>query len=132
MRREPSDLARILLEKARQDEAAVHALLESSDVADEIVAFHAQQAAEKALKAVLAFRGAKYPRTHNLGALLDLLRDAGVDVPEWTEQARTLTPFAVALRYEDLAGPAEPFDRAEAFELIRRVRAWAEELVARG
>ncbi len=88
MRREPRDLARLFLDKAAQDEAAVRVLLPSRQVSDEIVAFHAQQACEKALKAVLALHGVRYGRTHNLGALLDLLADEGVDVPTGPERGR--------------------------------------------
>jgi HEPN domain-containing protein len=35
--------------------------------------FHAQQAAEKALKAVLIAKGIPPPKTHNIRILLDLL-----------------------------------------------------------
>jgi HEPN domain-containing protein len=45
-----SDLARELLELARDDRAAAAALLEVGAVSDAIVGFHAQQAVEKALK----------------------------------------------------------------------------------
>lgn len=48
---------RLLLESARQDEKAVAALSPIRDIADAIVGFHAQQAVEKALKAVLSSAG---------------------------------------------------------------------------
>jgi HEPN domain-containing protein len=51
------DLARELLARATDDEAAARALLTEPRVTDLIVAFHAQQAAEKAPKAALAYRG---------------------------------------------------------------------------
>ena len=38
------------------------------------LAFHAQQAAEKALKAVLIERAVRFPRTHDLEALTELVR----------------------------------------------------------
>lgn len=131
MRREPYDLARLLLDKAAQDEAAVHELLRNRQVADEIVAFHAQQACEKALKAVLALHGVRYGRTHNLGTLLDLLTDGGVDVPPDLTEVENLTPFGVLFRYEDFPSDTEPFDRSRAYALVQRVREWAVSLIER-
>jgi HEPN domain-containing protein len=49
--------ARLLLRKASEDAEAVDKLAADVDIADAIVGFHAQQAAEKALKAVLAASG---------------------------------------------------------------------------
>ncbi len=112
MKRRPRDLAARFLEKAAQDEAAVSALLDQPHVADEIVAFHAQQAVEKAIKAVLALHRVRFARTHNLGLLIDLLEEAGVERPEWLEEAKALTPFAVLYRYEDSPPLPEPVDRA--------------------
>jgi len=55
------DLAERLLRLARDDEAAARAMLDVVAVTDAIVGFHAQQAVEKALKAVLAFHGVEVP-----------------------------------------------------------------------
>ena len=60
--------------------------------------YHAQQAVEKALKAVLMVRGIRFPKSHDLVALAALLpaADAGlidhVDLP-------ALTAWVVAARY---------------------------------
>jgi HEPN domain-containing protein len=52
--REGRDLARVLLERADGDVALVRYVRDNADIADVIVGFHAQQAVEKSLKAVLA------------------------------------------------------------------------------
>ena len=44
-------------------------------VTDAIVGFHAQQAVEKAFKAVLAMVGAEFPFTHNIALLMQLCED---------------------------------------------------------
>jgi HEPN domain-containing protein len=54
---ESADLARELLGLAGDDEAAARAMLPIGSVTDAIVGFHAPQAVEKALKAVLASQG---------------------------------------------------------------------------
>ena len=49
----PPDRHRVLLHKARQDELVLERLLGDRDVDDDTLGFHAQQAAEKLLKALL-------------------------------------------------------------------------------
>ncbi len=119
--------AELLLHKAQQDEFALEKLISDPASPDEIIGFHAQQAIEKTLKAVLTNSAIYYGRTHNLGVLLDLLRANLIFLPQEFEEMRRLTPFAVDFRYEDI--PRElrkPFDRFWARECVRKVRAWAE------
>ena len=106
-----ADHAAALLALARRDLRALRAMVETEAVADEIVGFHAQQSAEKALKAWLAWEGRPYPWTHDLSALLGALEDAGHDVSLFRPLVR-LNVFAVRFRYESL-GPGAPLaDRA--------------------
>ncbi len=75
----------------------------------EMLCFHAQQAAEKAIKAVLLKHAIEAPRTHNLQVLPELL-PASVPVPAEVAQATELSGYAVALRYP---GESEPVTAAE-------------------
>jgi HEPN domain-containing protein len=119
--------AELLLHKARQDEFALEKLISDRASPDEIIGFHAQQAIEKTLKAVLTNSAIYYGRTHNLGVLLDLLRANDFSFPGEFEEVRRLTPFAVDFRYEDMPLVLrKPFDRFWARESVRKVRAWAE------
>ncbi len=54
--RRPREHAEFLLRKAAKDERALETLHADPGSADEVVGFHAQQAAEKLLKAVLRGR----------------------------------------------------------------------------
>ena len=65
--------ALLLLRKAQEDIDVVRKLVSDTDIADSVVGFHAQQAAEKALKAVLAASGDDFPWTHDLRHLMDRL-----------------------------------------------------------
>jgi HEPN domain-containing protein len=65
----------------------------------EDLCFDAQQAAEKAIKAVLVFRRVRFPYVHDLDTLLTALSKAGEAVPESIWSVRKLTPFAVEARY---------------------------------
>ena len=59
----------------------------------ENLCFHAQQAAEKTLKAVLIFLEIDFPRTH-IRTLLDLLPES-IDVSQEVEESAALTDYAV-------------------------------------
>lgn len=75
--------------------------------------FHAQQCAEKYLKARLQEAGIPFPRLHSLPALLDLV--VAIE-PLWEVQRgalATLSAFAVEVRY-----PGENADRALAREAV--------------
>jgi HEPN domain-containing protein len=98
----PRDRHEVLLRKARQDEIVLERLLGDSDVDDDTLGFHAQQAAEKLLKAALAARAIDYPRTHNLGALIELLGQAGVVLPADLADIDRLTPFGTVFRHDEV------------------------------
>jgi HEPN domain-containing protein len=98
----PSEQSRLLLRKASQDKAVLEKLLDDPAIDDEILGYHAQQAAEKLLKALLAQGGHNYPRSHNIGLLLDLLEDHGRPLPEHFQAVEALTPFGTVFRYDDL------------------------------
>jgi HEPN domain-containing protein len=65
----------------------------------DVAVYHAQQAAEKALKAFLTWRDEPFRRVHDLGELTR--QCAGLDPDFLTLQvtAALLTPYAVAFRY---------------------------------
>ncbi len=87
-------------------------------------AFHAQQAAEKALKVALVMADINFPRSHDLRELADMAVDNGVAVPESIQEARWLTPWAAQLRYEML----EPLDRDAALSVAADAVEWAKSL----
>ncbi len=98
----------------------------------EHLCFEAQQAAEKALKAVLVSRRIPFPKTHVLSDLLVLLHQGGVEVPEEIRRAAILTPYAISTRYPGLAEALTEGQYFEALELAERVLRWAESLIPTG
>ena len=95
----PSEQARRLLRKAAKDQAVLEKLLDDPAINDETLGYHAQQAAEKLLKALLAHGRHNYPRSHSIGLLLDLLVDHGHPLPEQLQGVEALAPFGtVTLR----------------------------------
>ena len=61
--------------------------------------YHAQQAAERALKALVVRRGLRLHHTHDIGALLELLEKSGETIPDEVGLSRILVPYAVLYRY---------------------------------
>lgn len=94
--------ARAWLAKAESDLTAARRLLEAEGPFD-AVCFHAQQAAEKALKALLAFAQVEILRTHNLEDLQVKCADAlagQLPAELATLNLSELTPYAVEARYD--------------------------------
>lgn len=125
-RPEHVDLAHLLLRKANADLAATRALAVDTDPHDEAIGFHAQQAVEKALKAVLAFSQVPNPRTHDLTYLVELLDSHGIDVPAAIAEPEWLSPWAVTTRYDDLD---DTLDRTAAIDAADSALAWARTLI---
>jgi len=128
-RHEHVSLAELLLRKAEADVAAGRTLAADGDQHDEAIGFHAQQAVEKAVKAVLALAQIEAPRTHDLTFLVELLGEHGIEAPEVLIESEWLTPWAVTTRYDDLE---ETLDRAAALELARAAIDWAAGRVSSG
>ena len=76
--------------------------IEHEDPALDTVCFHAQQTAEKYLKAFLVFSDSEIPKTHSL---IRLIRDCILIDPSFNELIEKnideLTDFAVEIRYAD-------------------------------
>jgi HEPN domain-containing protein len=124
----PPDRPEVLLRKAKQDELALEKLLDDRDIEDDLLGFHAQQAAEKMLKAVLAARGVDYPKTHNLRVLIELLSAEGIRLPEKLAEIDRLTQFGTTFRYDSIS-IADGRDRAIWLGWIQALRAFVEPFI---
>lgn len=105
---QPEDLeeAGDWLARADRDLLAANLIIEGNETLTGAVAFHAQQAVEKALKAFLAAHAQLIPRTHEL---VPLSRQcAGLDgaFEHLGDRVAPLTEYAVVFRYP--GGPIEP------------------------
>ncbi len=114
-------LTREWVEKAEGDLASARRELRArKNLNYDDACFHAQQCAEKYMKALLQEQETPFARTHNLLALLKMLLPAH---PSWDElrgRLDALTDYAVNLRY-----PGDSADKAaagDAFETAKEVR----------
>ncbi len=83
----------------------------SSETALDAACFHAQQSAEKLLKAYLIARNLDFPFTHNLARLLALCQTQDAEFATLAPLAESLTPFAVELRYDSDFWPSREVAR---------------------
>ena len=97
----PPDDPREWLNRARSSLAMAKNRL--PDVYLEDLCFEAQQAAEKAIKAVMLSRNIDFPYVHNVALLLSMLEEHGISVPNAVRRAVRLTPYAVDTRYPGVA-----------------------------
>jgi HEPN domain-containing protein len=93
------DLARGWMQKGESDRLTADRTVQSPGPYD-TACFHAQQAVEKYLKAVIALAGSPIPRTHDLADIYDwcLAVEPGLVLDR--RELSVLTPYAVELRYD--------------------------------
>ena len=92
----------------------------------EDLCFNAQQAAEKAIKAVCIFHTIPYPYVHDLAALVTHLMTNGVDVPESVKESAKLTRFAIATRYPHVLAPVTRNEYLRAVAIAEAVIDWCD------
>jgi HEPN domain-containing protein len=117
-----------LLRLARRDEQAFLALLHAPEVPLSMALFHAQQAVEKALKAIMCLNGLPFRRTHDLEELAAQLCAAGHEPNLAQTELTRLTPYAVEYRYDDET--PELLTGALALTMVDQLLAWADAQVA--
>jgi len=124
----PPDDPREWLQRAHSN--LIQAGIEREGIYLEDLCFQAQQAAEKALKALLLQRGVRFQRTHSLAVLISLLEQAGEFVPDRVRDAVRLTEYAVGARYPGLDEVIDREEYLEAVALAEAVVQWVEESIS--
>lgn len=125
-RRSPDDPIE-WLNRARSNLARATADINLPDVYLEDLCFDAQQAAEKAIKALLLSRGIAFPFVHDLAELVTVLQRNGQAVPPTIAEVARLTRFAVETRYPSLTEAVTQEDYNRAVAIATEVIRWVEE-----
>lgn len=107
--------------KARNDLLTGQRALSGDPSIPDMAAFHAQQALEKALKAVLVMREIDPPRTHVIETLLARCGSIDPRLDELADSCAWLTDFAVEGRYPDSERQPTVAQASEALGLANRV-----------
>jgi len=104
--------------KAENDLKNIELVMKAADAPFDTVCFHAQQAAEKYIKALLTFYGIAFGKSHDLPELALLLPSTS-RVPSEVGDLSELTDAAVIARYP---GEAEEFNRETAEKLLKQAQ----------
>ena len=86
-----------------------------------LIAYHAQQCAEKYLKAFLVYHNVDFPYTHSIRVLLKICSNLAT----WTQtlkDADELSPYAITARYPGEEQEVTEAEAKRAIDLARKVR----------
>lgn len=122
------DLVIEWMHRARSDLALAN-MVADERIAPEIIAFHAQQAVEKALKALLIQRQVEFPRTHIIGMLLNASKESGYHFQSSLEEVVKLSDYAVSARYPGEMSEVTREEARAASHLASLFLAWAEKQI---
>lgn len=130
MNAESDALAKAWFAKSEGDLAVAKILIYGSEPHRDSGVYHCQQAAEKAIKALLTRDQSPFPKSHNLRTLLDLAISSHPELAALEGDCLLLTPYATEFRYPgDLFDPAAD-EAAEALNMATRIVQAASQLLA--
>lgn len=119
------DEASIWLERARSNLARAKVGQLFPEIMYEDLCFDAQQAAEKALKALFVVAGWQVPRSHDITRLLRKLAERYI-IPEEVQKAAALSVYAVTTRYPGKWEPVTKEDWEQAVAVAEATVNWVE------
>jgi len=102
--------------KADHDLLSAQKLAEGDSPILDTAVYHAQQCAEKALKAYLAYKQQPVQRTHDVALLVELCCAFDENFKALLDDAKELTPYSTAFRYPDLMADPEESDVIDAIQ----------------
>ena len=95
----------------------------------EDLCYDAQQTAEKSIKAVFILYHIKFPKTHDIGYLLDILDTNNIFIPNDILEGRILTQYAIETRYPGDYEPITEDEYNEALKISSEIFKWADSLI---
>ncbi|QWV93333.1 HEPN domain-containing protein [Geomonas oryzisoli] len=117
-----NEIVGMWLHKADNDLRNIKNNLAAEEIPTDTICFHAQQAIEKALKAVLVAHGQNAGKTHDLVRLLTEVLEFIPELSQYEDSLEEITEYGVAVRYPN--GFSEPsLDEAvKAYEIAKEIR----------
>ena len=97
----------------------------------EIICYHCQQAAEKAIKALIIYYGGEggMPKLHDLSFLLNQIKNKVCIEDRYYDYADALTPYGVSVRYPNELFLEERHVK-EALKLSGEILRWVQSIVS--
>lgn len=110
------------LKKAEDDRLFAQAIMQDENAPPSGVCFHAQQMAEKLLKAFIVYHSQRYPRIHPVDALWELCYKLDVGFQKVKEEAAFLTKFYIETRYPGDYPDFTKDDAQKAYDAALRIK----------
>jgi HEPN domain-containing protein len=108
--------------KAQEDWDTVEILIAQENPPKGAVCFHCQQCIEKLLKAILVREQIEFPKTHDIGRLIELVRKFVPGSTEFSLHAKKLSVYGVDMRYPDEAIEVSTADMKQIFDITEKFR----------
>jgi HEPN domain-containing protein len=102
--------------KAENDLLTIRNNMVSEEVPIDVCCFHAQQAAEKYLKAYLVSKNSSFPKTHDLQVLIILCSKINSIFESMIDIGLKLSDYGIAPRYPDSFDDLTMLDAENAFQ----------------
>ena len=121
--KDKTDLVKAWIKKAENDIiTAKNSIKIKPEPPLDIVCFHAQQCAEKYLKAYLVYHNIEFEKTHDLRELVLLCSKVEREFLEILEISKRLTDYAVDVRYPVLIEEPTIEEAEEAIEMAEKIK----------
>ena len=104
----PASEAKAWMVKAWRDSETARRAANGQPPFYDVAVYHCQQAAEKAVKALLVHHGKPYEKTHDIEVLTDLACEIDSNFNTLADAADALTPYATRFRYPNATFAVEP------------------------
>ena len=114
--------------KDAESDLAIAGVRKTAKIRHAHLCFHAQQAAEKSLKALFVALSVKHPRTHDLAFIIDALPEE-ITMPPFLLNLPILTKYAVQYRYPGQNLLITTKDLRQAIELAEQTVNWVKTIV---
>ena len=118
------DLVKQWVAKAESDFISADRLLPYEDPTNDTICFHYQQGAEKYLKAYSVRYSIPFPKTHDLGRLIEICSQNDAAFNTLRDEAELLSNYGVAVRYPDEWYIPSTEETQEACEIAKKIKAF--------
>jgi len=106
MKKNKEDIVSNWIKKADRDLEVSKRELELSEPFTDIICFHAQQAAEKYMKAYLIWLNIEFQKTHDIEDLVVIASKKDPSILKLKDSGAELSSFAVEVRYPEFEEPS--------------------------
>lgn len=117
-----SEIPSAWFEKADHDLIMAEMAIREMEEVNDLISFHAQQCVEKYLKGALVFFKIKFPKTHDLSILYNMLKSVWPEMPFTGREVIRLTLYAITTQYPWDWDEVSKTEAIQAVEMAKRVK----------